>query len=154
MGDFVNIKDIMSTGIIVCNGDDSISFVSHLMKENDIGFVPVVSNNKVIGVVTDRDIVVKVISNGDLTSPISSYINNNIISISVLSSVDAAIKALSNNKIKRLLVCDDDKVVGVLSISDLINNISSDLLADTIRKIWSVSSNVHYNDTDVSDFYL
>ena len=53
----MKIKDIMSKKLITCSPDDNILFVSNLMNVWDVGFIIIMDNNKLYGVVTDRDIV-------------------------------------------------------------------------------------------------
>ena len=54
-GDFMSLNDIMSKHIIVGSVDDGIYEIASIMKENDIGFVPIVRDDKIVGVITDRD---------------------------------------------------------------------------------------------------
>ena len=123
------------------------------MKENDIGFVPIVRNNKIIGVITDRDIAVKIVSNGDFNADISNYMSKEVISVPIDCGVSDVLEVMRKNRIKRVLVHDKKKIVGVVSISDIINN-DVDNILETIKSIWSIDTNKHFYDTDVDDFYL
>ena len=152
IGEIMDIKSVMSKCIVVCSSDDSIYCVSNIMKDYDIGFVPVVDYKKVVGVITDRDIVVKVISNDDY-GPVSNYMTKSVVSVSVDDSVLKVFSIMRENKIKRVLVHDNKKVVGVLSISDLFNY-SGDELMDTIKCIWAIDNNDDNYNVSIDDFYL
>ena len=59
----MNIKDIMSSNLITCDKDATLNDVSIKMKNYDIGFIPISDEKKIIGVITDRDIVVNALAN-------------------------------------------------------------------------------------------
>ena len=86
-GDFMSLYDIMSKNIIVGSVDDGIYEIASIMKENDIGFVPIARDDKIVGVITDRDIVVKIISNHDYNSNITNYMTKDIVDVSIDSSL-------------------------------------------------------------------
>lgn len=142
----------MSKVVISCETDSTIYEVAKLMKENNIGFIPIV-DDEIMGVITDRDIVVKCISNKD--ECIKSYITSNIISIDEDEDVIIALDIMSKEKIKRLIVTKEDKLVGVLSISDILNTeIDNDKLIDTIKTIYELKDNKVNNNPEVDEYEL
>lgn len=146
-------KDIMTSSLIVVDKNTDIFKIAKIMKEKDIGFIPVSDNKKIIGVITDRDIVVKVLANND--TKINNYISKNIITCNIDDYMDDILLKMSENKIKRILVIDDKKVVGVISISDILNtsyNNTDKIIS--IQSIWSISSNDQSRDLEVDEFYL
>ena len=151
-GDNMKVKDIMSKNIITCNSNSNIYDIAKLMKEKNIGFIPIV-DNKLIGVITDRDIVINVIYNKDDT--IKPYIKQNIISIDEQENIDTALNLMSKNKIKRLVVMKDDHLIGILSISDILNSKTSDnKLIKTFRTIYQLNDNQQNTNPEVDEFYL
>ena len=97
-GDNMEIKDIMSKNLIVKDINTNIYEISKTMKEYDIGFIPISKNNTIIGVLTDRDIVTKILANND--NKINGYINNKIITININKSIDDIINLMGNKKNK------------------------------------------------------
>ena len=83
IGDYM-IRDIMTYKIVSANKDDSIKDISLLMKNNNLGFIPIKDKEDYIGVITDRDIVANIVSNGDIDCDITNYMTKNIISINVI----------------------------------------------------------------------
>lgn len=153
-GDFMNLIDIMSKNIIVGNVFDDIVKIAAIMKDNDIGFVPIVSDKRIVGIITDRDIVVKIISNNDFKTDISNYMTKDIISVPSTSSISQVLDVMKKYKVKRLLVTDGDIVCGVVSISDILNcKIDAELLS-SIKEIWEVGPNIHKYETEIDEFYL
>lgn len=142
----------MSKDLIVLDINTSLNEIAKTMKEKDIGFIPIRENKRIIGVITDRDIVVKVLANED--NKINGYINRNLIKININESIEKAIEMMGSNKVKRLLVEKDNRLVGVLSLSDIINNVNSDLVYDNIKKIFEIYRNTDEYITKVNEFEL
>lgn len=151
----MTINDVMSHQIIWAKLSDSVLECAKKMKEMDVGFLPLVQKDKILGVITDRDIVVRVLSNqGDVNSLIEGYMTKNPISISVQETLEKACLTMAEHKIKRLLVTDRNKVIGILSLSDLFFHVNADILKETVLKIYEVYRNVEELNTSVDAFYL
>ena len=151
-GDIMNISDVMSKNLIVGKHDDSIKAISDLMQEFDIGFIPISKENKIIGVITDRDIVVRGIASGaKSSSKIESYISPNIISCDVNESIDELLNIMKESRIKRVLITDLEKVVGIVSISDILNEKNA---LKTFKEIYEINRNDDFYKTEIDDFYL
>lgn len=146
-------KDIMTESLIVVDKNADIYEVANLMKENDIGFIPVSDNKKIIGVITDRDIVVKIIANKD--TKINNYISKKLITCNITDSIETILFKLSKNKIKRILVEDNQKVIGIISLSDILNidyNNYDKLIS--IQSIWTITTNDQSREYEVDEYYL
>ena len=148
------IKDIMSKKIIFASINDSVKDISKLMKDNNIGFIPIKSEDKYVGVITDRDIALNIVELKSINDSIKSYITNNIIYIDVDSTIDEALSLMSKYKIKRLLVKDKDSIIGVLSLSDILNYSNSDNIIKTYKTIFYIHNNDVYKDVEIDSFYL
>lgn len=147
-------QDIMSRNLIIMNDNTSISEVARIMKEKDIGFIPISNDNKIIGVITDRDIVVNAISNKcSLDTPVKEYATKNVISVNIDDNVSKILNVMRKNKVKRVLVTDEHKLVGIVSFSDILNNNEFDIL-NTMKEIWSIKRNNDHYETEIDEFYL
>lgn len=147
-------QDIMSRNLIIMNDNTSISEVARIMKEKDIGFIPISNDNKIIGVITDRDIVVNAISNKcSLDTPVKEYATKNVISVNIDDNVSKILNVMRKNKVKRVLVNDEHKLVGIVSFSDILNNNEFDIL-NTMKEIWSIKRNNDRYETEIDEFYL
>ena len=136
------------------NDNTSISEVARIMKEKDIGFIPISNDNKIIGVITDRDIVVNAISNKcNLDTPVKEYTTKNVISVNIDDNVSKILNVMRKNKVKRVLVNDEHKLVGIVSFSDILNNNEFDIL-NTMKEIWSIKRNNDHYETEIDEFYL
>lgn len=148
------IKDIINKHIIFSSINSSIKDISKLMNEHNIGFIPIVDNDKYIGVVTDRDIALILPLINNVNDSIKSYVKNNIILIDYTSSIDDALELMGKYKIKRLLVSDKDKIIGVISLSDILNYSKNDNILNTYKEIFYIKDNKKYIDAEIDSFYL
>lgn len=157
----MKVKEIMSKSMITANIDNSISEVSRMMKEYDIGFIPVKNANDFIGVITDRDIVIRAISKGiELSSEIEKYITNYIVTIESNADVDEALEVMSKEKIKRLMVVDKRDIVGIISLSDILSVQYDNYVLEYIANIFSpfgkplTENEINLIEAEVDEFEL
>ncbi|CAH1207139.1 Hypoxic response protein 1 [Paenibacillus plantiphilus] len=114
------VKDIMSTDCITATTKDNIYELAVLMKQHDIGFIPIVEGKKLIGVVTDRDLVTRGYAEKHSGSTaVSEVLTNDIKTIASTTSVDEAARLMASNQIRRLPVVDNGTLIGVVAIGDL-----------------------------------
>ena len=147
----MKIKDIMSRNIINCNLNSTVYDVAKLMKEYNIGIIPIIDED-LMGVITDRDIVIKCVYNNDPS--IKSYISDNIISIEEDKEIESALKLMKEKKVKRLIVTKEKEIVGILSLSDIIKNSNSKEIINTIKSIYGIKDNMFNENSLVDSFYL
>ncbi len=152
----MKIEDVMSRDLIIGSINQKVSEIAELMKKYDIGFIPIEQNKHIIGVVTDRDIVCSTFSAElDSDAKIERYMTNNVISIDKDDSLENALKTMGQEKVKRLIVSDHEKVVGILSLSDIITtDIDEKKFITELKKIWSIHKNIDTFHTEVDEFYL
>lgn len=145
------IEKIMSKNLIVLN-DSNLEDIAKAMKRYDVGMVIINENNKIKSIITDRDIVTKILANKD--NKIKEYLTTNLVSIDINSDINEAIDLMKKHKIKRLLVKKDNKLVGVLSLSDLLNTVDNNILIETYKTIFSINRNTDKYLTDIDEFEL
>jgi CBS domain-containing protein len=114
------IKEIMTKDCITVTLQDNVYEIAVKMKEHNIGFIPVVDGKKLIGVVTDRDLVVRGYADKrEGSTAVKHVISQEITSISPNTTVDEAARIMANDKVRRLPVVDNGELVGVIAIGDL-----------------------------------
>ena len=151
----MNINDVMSKKIIVGSTTNTLSEIAELMKKYDIGFIPIVDKNKLVGVITDRDIVINAISNNcSFNDLIDKYVVKNIISIEQNKSIDDALNLMALKKVKRLIVTDNNKISGILTLSDILGKYDNEILLDTFKQIFEINRNDDLFSTEIDEFYL
>ena len=154
-GDNMNLSDIISKNLMVCSINDDLSTISSKMRDYDIGFIPIVDRKKIVGVITDRDIACRVYEKSEIDPDIPDYMSRDIISVSVDGSIDDVLDQMKKHKIKRVLIADKKKIIGVCSISDLLNlDDYKDKIYETIKCIYTIGPNKHKYETQIDEFYL
>lgn len=153
-GDFMRIKELVNKNIIVGDVKNSIVEIANIMKKNNIGFLPIKNEKKIIGVITDRDIVINCISNNcKNNSSVEGYINENIIHIDWNREITDALNIMAKEKIKRILVSNNMKLVGILSLSDIITK-EEQKTVEAIKTIWELKDNNKNIEPEVDEYYL
>jgi CBS domain-containing protein len=118
----MQIKDVMTADVSFVNPDASILEIARKMRDHDIGSTPVVENDRLIGMVTDRDIVVRLVAEG---GEVRAKTARDAMSPGVLycfgdETVEAVLENMGDQQIRRLPVVDRDKrLIGVVSLGDL-----------------------------------
>lgn len=150
------ITEIMTKDIIVGDVNDSISEISDIMKKYDTGFLPIADGNKIVGVITDRDIVIRSLSNNASSDdPIENYITKDIIYIEDNKNIEDALDLMGSKKIKRLLVSNNKKLVGIIALSNIINHHKDDNnLINNLQKIFEINRNCNEFKPEIDEFYL
>ena len=115
------IKDVMSSPTLSLESTATASDAAKIMETNNLEAVVVVENNKLVGIVTDRDYTIKLGSHAyPIDTPIGRLMSYPLISIDQDADISVALNLMEENKIKRLPVISDDKVLGMVTMSDLI----------------------------------
>ena len=122
MAGLLEVKDVMTYPAITEDEDVSIAAISKCMKRSGIGSVVITKEDNPVGVVTDRDIVIKVIMknrNPD-TVKAKEIMVSPLVTIEVDASIMGACKVLIEKGIRRLLVIDDGELVGIVSLRNIL----------------------------------
>lgn len=116
----MNIRDVMTPNPRTVGPDESIQNAARIMRDLDTGVVPVVENGRAIGMVTDRDIVVRAVAeDSQLNRPVRDIVSGGLISASPDMSTRDAAELMSEHQVRRLPVVENERLVGIVSIGDL-----------------------------------
>lgn len=114
------VQDIMTTDCVTLSPQDSIYDAAVKMKQNDIGFIPIVEGNQLLGVCTDRDIVLRgVAEKRSENTPVSEVMTQECVTCGPDTDIDEAVRLMSEKQIRRLCVVDNNQLVGVCAIGDM-----------------------------------
>lgn len=114
------LREIMTTDVNYVTPEDNVYEVARLMKEHNIGMVPVVENGVLKGILTDRDIVIRGIAEKNPnSSAVSEIMTQNPVYGTPDMSVHEAAQIMANAQIRRLPVVENNQLVGVVSLGDI-----------------------------------
>lgn len=120
------------------SADTPVSEVAQMMQKDDIGAIPIGKDDKLIGMVTDRDIALRVVAAGHdpKTTKAEEIMTRGIVYCRTTETVEDAIHLMDQKKIRRLPVIDDKKrLVGMLSLGDISHAVSRDLSGELLHAV-------------------
>jgi len=132
------VRDIMQKNVITIQEDKSALDAAKLISEKDISFLVIVKDDKPIGVITERDFVRKIAAQDKQASliPLSEIMSYKFRWVEPTTEIEDAVQKMLNYNIRRLIVLEDEKLVGVITQTDLTDFLRSKLLIDgTIKNI-------------------
>ena len=114
------VSEVMSTDVQTVSPDDTIEEAAQEMRDGDFGLVPVVEDEQLVGVVTDRDIAIRAVAEGkDPCTPVSEVMSEGVVWVNEDDSVEDAARIMSEHQIRRLPVVDSEQhLVGIVSLGD------------------------------------
>ncbi|WP_156183038.1 CBS domain-containing protein [Mesobacillus campisalis] len=125
------IRKIMTSNIEACTMLDNVFEVAVKMKENDVGAIPIVDGETLVGMITDRDIVVRgVAEKKPGSSKVEEIMSSQLVTVSPETSADEAARLMAEHQIRRLPVVEGNRLVGIVSLGDLALNPQSDSQAE------------------------
>jgi CBS domain-containing protein len=117
----MTVKQIMTRDPVRLQVDTTLDAAARVMREKDIGDVVVIDNDRLVGVVTDRDIVVRAVADGiaPADATLGSVVSRDPVTVRPEDTAHQAALLMRDRAVRRLLVCDDTGLVGIVSIGDL-----------------------------------
>ena len=133
----MKVQDVMTSPVVTANPADTVQKVAAAMARIDSGVVPIVEDGKVIGLVTDRDIVIRVVAEGgDLSGPISAVMSDNVQSCKEDDSVADAAGHMASQQVRRLVVYSAaGKLAGIISLGDIAVDYGAKAVGQTLEEI-------------------
>jgi CBS domain-containing protein len=118
----MQIREVMTPQVTTVRPDAPLVEIAKIMREEDIGAVPVTENEQLLGMVTDRDIVVRALVEGHdgLDRTAADVMSPDVRSCTTDDDVEEVLRDMGNRQVRRLPVVDDDqRLVGIVSLGDL-----------------------------------
>jgi CBS domain-containing protein len=115
------VRDAMTPSVTSAHPSQSLADVARVMKIDDVGSVPVVEGERLVGIVTDRDIVVRAIAEGGdpLTVTVDDVVSREPITVDPDQNLDEALELMVRHKVRRLPVTENGRLVGMLAQADV-----------------------------------
>jgi CBS domain-containing protein len=116
----MNIRDVMTRNPRTVTPDDTIQNAARIMRDEDTGAIPVVENGRPVGMVTDRDIVVRSVADGgQVNRSVREIVTTGVVCVTPDMSTREANELMSEHQVRRLPVVENDQLVGIVSLGDL-----------------------------------
>jgi CBS domain-containing protein len=116
------VSEVMTSDPFAVGPDTTVAAAARMMRDGDVGALLVVEGERLAGIVTDRDIVVRVVAEGrdPAQTPVREAVSaEELVTVSPDTSVSDAVRVMREKAVRRIPVVEGDRPVGVLSIGDL-----------------------------------
>lgn len=116
----MKISEVMTPNPRTVKPGDDIQVAARIMRDEDAGSVPVIEDGRVVGMVTDRDIVIRAVADGDFDCTVDDVSSDNVVFAKPGMSTAEGMELMSEHQVRRLpVVDDDDHLVGIVSLGDV-----------------------------------
>lgn len=135
-------REIMTRELRTATREMTLQEVAAMMRDGDMGAVPVVEDGRLIGIITDRDIVVRCIADGkNAETPVAEAMTTEIYSVRPDDFVFEAVRLMGDKQVRRIpVITDDGKLAGIISMADVALETEDELeIAETLEDISSGS---------------
>ena len=133
-------RDIMSPNAECAKEHDSLMTAAKKMRDLDVGALPICGDdNRLKGMITDRDIAVKAVAEGiDCNSEVSQFAQGKPVTIGADDSIEEALRTMKDHGVRRLPVIDGHDLVGMVSQADIAKNLDESKTGDLVEAISSM----------------
>jgi CBS domain-containing protein len=136
------VKDVMAKDLTFCTPEETVAEVAKLMKSADVGAIPVVqdkSSRKLVGIVTDRDIVISLVAAGKdpKTTTVGSIMSRDLVSAKPDEELERSARLMQEKQVRRIPIVDEQgAIVGIVAQADIAQESPSDqTVRETVEKV-------------------
>jgi len=131
------VQEAMTSNPTAITPDTTAQEAARLLKNEDVGSLPIVEAGRLIGVVTDRDLALRVIAEGrELDTPVNEFASKDLATIDPQQSLEEAARLMAEHQVRRLPVVEEDgRLVGMLAQADVAQAGHDTLTGDVVQKI-------------------
>jgi CBS domain-containing protein len=132
------IRDVMTRSPRTIDSAASAVDAARLMRDEDVGLIPIVESDRLVGTVTDRDIAVRLVAEvkSPETTRVADIASRELVTIDPGQDVDEAMRLMSKHQVRRLPVVEEDgKLVGIVAQADIAKHVSAAQTGDVVEKI-------------------
>lgn len=140
------IQDIMTNQVDSCSLLDNVFEVAVKMKELNVGAIPIVDNDRLVGMITDRDIVLRCIAEKKPpSSKVEEIMSKNLITVKKEMDAHEAASLMAKHQIRRLPVVEGDQLVGIVSLGDFaVHHLTDQKAGEALTEISEPGSHIQH----------
>ena len=117
-----SIKDVMTSDPCTIDADKSVAYAAKMMRDEDVGVAPIVESDKLVGMLTDRDIAVRVVAEGKDPERVTvrEVASRQVVTVDPQQDLEEALRIMAKHQVRRLPVVEQDgRLVGVVAQADV-----------------------------------
>jgi CBS domain-containing protein len=132
-----SIRDVMTSNPTSCQPSTTVAEAAQVMAQEDVGPVPVVDNGRVVGIVTDRDIVVRVVAEGrdPNATTVGEIASRDLATVTPDTNLDEALRTMAQKQVRRLPVVEGDQLVGIVAQADVARAADEEKTGEVVQQI-------------------
>ncbi|HEX2112516.1 MAG TPA: CBS domain-containing protein [Gaiellaceae bacterium] len=132
-----SIRDVMTSNPKSCETSTTVIEAARVMAQEDVGPVPVVEGERVVGIVTDRDIVVRVVAEGrdPNSTTIGEIASSDLVTVEPDTNLDEALRLMAQNQVRRLPVVERERLVGIVAQADVARAADEEKTGEVVQQI-------------------
>lgn len=131
------IRELMTENPSTCEASTPAIEAARVMAREDVGPIPVVDGGRLVGIVTDRDLVVRVLAEGrdPETTTVGEIATSDVEAVPPDATLDDALRIMARNQVRRLPVVDGDRLVGIVSQADVARHADEVQTGEVVEEI-------------------
>lgn len=132
------IKDIMTQNPARLSTGSTVADAAKLMRDNDTGIAPITDGDRLVGVITDRDIAIEVVAQGrdPQSTKVDEVASANLVTIDPQQDLDEALRLMAQHQVRRLPVVEEDgRLVGILAQADVARHADPERTGEVVEEI-------------------
>jgi CBS domain-containing protein len=131
------IQELMTVKPRTVKPGDSIVDAAKLMRGEDAGIAPIVDGERLVGVVTDRDIAIRVVAEGKdpSTTKVEEIASGNLVTVEPGQDLDDALRLMAQHQVRRLPVVQSGKLVGIVAQADVARHADAERTGEVVEEI-------------------
>jgi CBS domain-containing protein len=137
-----NVRDVMTQNPRSVRPDDSVVEAARVLRDENVGSLPIVEGDRLVAIVTDRDIAIRVVAEGrDPSSvPVQEIASRDPVTAESTSDLDVALQAMARHQVRRLPVVEEGRLVGILAQADVAADVGDKQTGRLVEAISEPSS--------------
>jgi len=131
------IRDVMTPSPRTVESSAPVQEAAKIMRDEDVGAIPIVENGSLVGIVTDRDIALNVVAEGkEISTPVSQIAAGDLVTVDPDQSLDEALRLMAQHKVRRLPVVEEDgRPVGIIAQADIARQADDQKTGEVVEQI-------------------
>jgi CBS domain-containing protein len=135
-----SISEVMTSKVCSIDADKPVAYAAKMMRDEDVGFAPIVVGDRLIGTLTDRDIATRVVAEGKdpQSTSVREVASTDIVTVDPEQDFDEAVRLMAQHQVRRLPVVEEDgKLVGIVAQADVAQVGDDARTGETVQQISS-----------------
>ena len=132
------IREVMTSKLCSIDTDKSVAYAAKMMRDEDVGIAPIVEGDRLVGVLTDRDIAVRVVAEGrdPEQMKVTEVASRDVVTLDPQQDLDEALRLMARHQVRRLPVVEEDgRLVGIVAQADVAQDVDKERTGEVVEKI-------------------